>query len=291
MSELITDKESRDKAFPEVGSVPIPFRILTHPDLTPTEKILYSYILNLNSNRLGCFASLETIGIHIGTAAPTIKRSLRKLIKLGLIKRIQGVFNSREVKSLFCVSFVDEDQLDYKMDQLDPREGSTRSQKRDHSDPDTKIYTKIDYNNTTEERNLTLKDEKTISVTNTETYKPKEVRAPSPKVPQKGVPSDLVPCPDHDDNSLSVRMTLRDWERLSDILGAECALYWCEQLENYAEQKPKAFREYKNHYRTIMTWHKRECGKGLVFGWTPQGGYGFYKHWVQGLKVGGKSES
>jgi hypothetical protein len=59
------------------------------------------------------------------------------------------------------------------------------------------------------------------------------------------------------------------WMTSSQIaaIGKKCkneqeVYYWIDQLNDYAERKPKEFKELKCHARTIMNWRNREIGKG-----------------------------
>jgi hypothetical protein len=86
-----------------------------------------------------------------------------------------------------------------------------------------------------------------------------------------------VPFPDEPG---SLYMTPVEWEQFKLKLGNECALYWCERGEEYAEENPRRFAKYKNHYRTLLNWHQRKVETGHEWFVHPQYGAGYYKTYV-----------
>ena len=86
-----------------------------------------------------------------------------------------------------------------------------------------------------------------------------------------------VPWPD---SPGAVYMTEDQWEQFKAKLGEPCAIFWCEQADNYAEQYPARWRRYKDHYRTLTNWHLRRVADGYDFFEHPKHGPGYYKPWV-----------
>jgi biotin operon repressor len=70
--------------------------------------------------------------------------------------------------------------------------------------------------------------------------------------------------------------------RLIEKLGELCVDYWVGELEDYSERKPKEFSKYVSHFKTLLTWHKREINKPgtPVFFTHPTLGPGFYSAYV-----------
>ena len=86
-----------------------------------------------------------------------------------------------------------------------------------------------------------------------------------------------VPFPDEPG---SIYMTVSEWDRFKAKLGAECAMYWCERAEAYAEEWPRRWAKYKNHFRTLTNWHQMRIGDGYQWFDHPDSGPGYYKLWV-----------
>ena len=78
----------------------------------------------------------------------------------------------------------------------------------------------------------------------------------------------------------SVFMTEEQWAKFRERVGEPCAFHLCEQAEDYAEQWPKRFAKYKDHYRTLMAWYQRKVADGYEFFDHPQHGAGFFRTWV-----------
>ena len=321
MQKEIADKAIRSNAFKE-GGIFIGNSILTDSRLTPLEKLLYGHINVLNSYGHGCYQSCEYIAAKIGGNAGSIKRCIYKLVKLGLLKRVEKGENGIRRHLVTCSFVSDETIQNYKLDQNDPAEyqietpraqivpnlGRKLSQKGAQIVPDRILLKEhIEYNTNTaafaaDQNDPNPNSEEKIPSNETDLVTT-GLKNPSQKVPRKKVPlitagdpevigaNEMLgdPRPDPSDRSLKVRMPNRDWDKFISQVGEECAFYWCQQLEDYADSQPKKFAAYKSHYKTLLKWHQMRCADGLVFGWTPQGGNGFYKHWVNGLKVGGKN--
>jgi hypothetical protein len=86
-----------------------------------------------------------------------------------------------------------------------------------------------------------------------------------------------VPFPDEPG---AVKMTAAQWEQFKAKLGEDCAYYWCERAEQYAEEWPARWKRYKDHYRTLSNWHGMKVGDGYEWYLHPTHGGGYYKAWV-----------
>ena len=283
MPQEIADKNPRIK---REGGLFIPYRILAL-DITGVEKFVFAHILAFNLNEYGCFQSTETIALKIGFSAPAVKRAIYSLKDQGFIQRCESNGKS------FLKVLNRLDQSDTGGSICTDDSGSNESEKinliqdSDQSDPDIKHINKHNINTNTaadSQKDPNPKDEEKDPITKDLPTQTKETKTPSQKVSPK-----RFPRPDVEDSSLSVMMTDQEWDKFISQVGHECAFWWCSQLEDYAESQPKKFAGYKSHHKTLLKWHQMRCADGLVFGWTPQGGNGFYKHWVNGLKVGGKN--
>jgi hypothetical protein len=77
-------------------------------------------------------------------------------------------------------------------------------------------------------------------------------------------------------------MTPEQWELFKGRLGESCAYYWCERAEDYAEQHPRRWAKYKDHFRTLNNWHSMRVADGYL--WfehpDPTCGPGYYKSWI-----------
>lgn len=78
----------------------------------------------------------------------------------------------------------------------------------------------------------------------------------------------------------SVYMLPEQWELFKLKLGEPCAYYWCERAEEYAEQSPRKWSRYKDHYRTLLNWHRMRLSDGYEWFEHPVNGPGYYKAWV-----------
>ena len=284
MSQQIPEEITESK---REGGILIPFSILTDENLTNTEKHVYSYVLAFNVNGLDYFAGSENTGIKLGLNPVQVRRAVAKLCNLGYLTRAK----SNGMSVLRC----------NKMIQLSDPIVTNRSPVCNKSLQETtqivthnnNINNTSNINTNTEavsaapQTDLNSKCENKDPLTTESTPKQKATEGASPKVPAKGVPKSSRPDPE--DSSSRVLMTDAEWSKFQSQVGEECAYWWCSQLEDYAESQPKKFAAYKSHYKTLLKWHQMRCADGLVFGWTPQGGNGFYKHWVNGLNVGGKN--
>lgn len=86
-----------------------------------------------------------------------------------------------------------------------------------------------------------------------------------------------VPFPDEPG---SIFMTQSEWDRFKAQLGTDCAMYWCERAEAYAEEWPRRWAKYKNHFRTLTNWHSMKLSDGYQWFDHPETGPGYYKIWV-----------
>lgn len=78
----------------------------------------------------------------------------------------------------------------------------------------------------------------------------------------------------------AIQMTPQQWAQFLEKLGEPCAFHLCEQAEAYADQWPKRWKKYKDHFRTLMVWHRMKIENGYEFFEHPQHGPGYYKPWV-----------
>jgi hypothetical protein len=90
---------------------------------------------------------------------------------------------------------------------------------------------------------------------------------------------DLISVPFPDEPG-SVYMTEPEWQVFKTKLGETCALYWCEKAEAYAEEYPRRWAKYKNHFRTLNNWHSMRVADGYEWFEHPSHGPGYYKTWV-----------
>jgi hypothetical protein len=100
-------------------------------------------------------------------------------------------------------------------------------------------------------------------------------QATRPRVAKQ--PKISVPFPDEPG---AVYMTEAEWLQLQSKLGAECAYYWVERLEEYAADSPRKFSRYKDHYKVVLRWHQMRIGDGYEWYVHPDHGGGYYKTWV-----------
>lgn len=77
-----------------------------------------------------------------------------------------------------------------------------------------------------------------------------------------------------------IQMTPKQWAQFLDKLGEPCAFHLCERAEAYAEQWPRRWAKYKDHFRTLTHWHQMKIAEGYEFFDHPQAGPGYYKPWV-----------
>lgn len=89
----------------------------------------------------------------------------------------------------------------------------------------------------------------------------------------------LISVPFPEENG-PVKMRPSQWAALIERLTEPCAYYLCEQLEDYAEQEPRKFAKYKDHYKVLLKWHERKVSNGYEFALHPDHGPGYYKLWV-----------
>jgi hypothetical protein len=78
----------------------------------------------------------------------------------------------------------------------------------------------------------------------------------------------------------AVLMTAQQWAQFLEKLGEACAFHLCERAEDYAEQWPSRWKKYKDHFKTLMNWHRMKVADGYEFYDHPQHGAGYYKPWV-----------
>ncbi len=90
---------------------------------------------------------------------------------------------------------------------------------------------------------------------------------------------DLISVPFLDEPG-SVYMTETEWHVFKQKLGEACALYWCEKAEAYADEWPRRWAKYKNHFRTLTNWHQMKVADGYEWFEHPAHGPGYYKTWV-----------
>jgi hypothetical protein len=90
---------------------------------------------------------------------------------------------------------------------------------------------------------------------------------------------DLISVPFPDEPG-SVYMTEPEWAQFKIRLGESCALYWCERAEAYAEEYPRRWAKYKNHFRTLGNWHQMKVSDGYEWFEHPTHGPGYYRSWV-----------
>jgi hypothetical protein len=86
--------------------------------------------------------------------------------------------------------------------------------------------------------------------------------------------SDKQPFPTPDS---PVLLTENEIEKLTDTLGQERFDFLTGELANYASNKPKAFKQYKSHYLTLLNWNKLRIQDGKDFYIHEQHGPGYYK--------------
>lgn len=85
-----------------------------------------------------------------------------------------------------------------------------------------------------------------------------------------------------------IYMTPAEWSTFNSRLGEQCALYWCERAEAYAEEHPRRWAKYKSHFRTLNNWHSMKLADGYEWFDHPQHGPGYYKAWVVDRVNGGR---
>lgn len=78
----------------------------------------------------------------------------------------------------------------------------------------------------------------------------------------------------------SVYMLPAEWELFKKKLGENCAYYWCEQAELYSESYPRKWAKYKDHFRTLLNWHRMRVADGYEWFDHPTAGPGYYRTFV-----------
>ena len=78
----------------------------------------------------------------------------------------------------------------------------------------------------------------------------------------------------------AIQMTPQQWAQFIEKLGEPCAFHLCEQAEAYADQWPQRWKKYKDHYLTLLNWHRHKVADGYEFFEHPVHGAGYYKPWV-----------
>ena len=294
MQKEIADKAIRSNAFKE-GGVFVANSILTNPNITPLEKLIYAHVSALNQNKAGCFQSTAYIAAKLGCSAPSVKRSIYRLIKLGMFKRVQKGLNGK-MRQLWTCDYVGdetvdgynldqndpaEDQNDPREDQNDPTGGIKLIQKEDQNDPDIiPLYNTINTNTAAVSKtdlnsNYKNKDPKTKE----STTKQKQKQGASPKVAAKGVPREgTKPRPDITDESLTCRMTDHEWSKFVALIGERRAVWWCSEYEAWEKKRLDG-----NHYLSLVKWNRKRLADRQVFGFVKTGGWGFYDQYTKAM--------
>lgn len=91
--------------------------------------------------------------------------------------------------------------------------------------------------------------------------------------------TDKISVPFPDDPG-SVYMTPEQWGLFKERHGEALAYHLCERAEWYAEQSPRKWAKYKDHFRTLENWHRMKLSDGYVWFLHPVHGYGYYKQWI-----------
>lgn len=78
----ILSEEKNEFGLPGIG---IPAEVLIHPHLTPTEKLLFGLIQNLDYTEKGCWASNKWLGAMLGVGPSTISNGVSNLNKYGFV--------------------------------------------------------------------------------------------------------------------------------------------------------------------------------------------------------------
>lgn len=75
----------------------IPAHVMEHPDLSPSEKILYAEIASFQT----CYANNAHFAKRMGAATRTVQRALIKLEELGLVARFENEKDGRTIVALY----------------------------------------------------------------------------------------------------------------------------------------------------------------------------------------------